>query len=60
MRRSRSNWSVGQSQRSKTSKTSAALWLGEGKLSPDQEQIIDFGYVVSWPADKKIRIRYGR
>lgn len=27
----------------------------EGKLSPDQETIIDFGYVVSWPADKKIR-----
>jgi len=27
----------------------------EGKLAPDQEFLIDFGYVVSWPADKKIR-----
>ena len=27
----------------------------EGKLGPDQEFQIDFGYVVSWPAEKKIR-----
>ena len=30
----------------------------EGKLAPDQERVIEFGYVVSWPADKKIQ--YGR
>jgi uncharacterized protein (TIGR02231 family) len=27
----------------------------EGKLAPDQQFDIDFGYVVSWPANKKIR-----
>jgi len=27
----------------------------EGKLAPDQEDTIDFGYSVSWPADKQIR-----
>ena len=30
----------------------------QGKLAPDQEYEIDFGYIVTWPADKKIR--YGR
>lgn len=29
----------------------------EGRLAPDQEREIDFGYVVRWPADKKIRYR---
>ena len=29
----------------------------EGKLGPDKEQIIDFGYVISWPADKRIQYR---
>ncbi len=27
----------------------------QGKLSPDQQIEVDFGYVVAWPADKKIR-----
>ncbi len=29
----------------------------EGTLAPDQEYIIDFGYVVSWPSDKRIRYK---
>ncbi len=29
----------------------------EGKLGPEQEKVIDFGYVVSWPADKKVQYR---
>lgn len=28
-----------------------------GKLAADEEKTIDFGYVVSWPADKQVRYR---
>jgi hypothetical protein len=26
----------------------------EGTLEPDQEQVIDFGYRVSWPSAKNV------
>ncbi|MEM6497750.1 MAG: mucoidy inhibitor MuiA family protein [Pseudomonadota bacterium] len=29
----------------------------EGKLGPEQEKVIDFGYVVSWPSGKKVQYR---
>ena len=29
----------------------------EGKLGPEEEKVIDFGYVVSWPSDKKVQYR---
>ena len=33
-----------------------SLWA-EGKLEPDQEQTIEFGYRVSWPSAKSIIYR---
>jgi len=29
-----------------------------GKLGADEEKIIDFGFEISWPADKQIRYRW--
>ncbi|MGI9425374.1 MAG: mucoidy inhibitor MuiA family protein [Hyphomicrobiaceae bacterium] len=49
---------VGTTKPTKTNvKDRRGIVAWEGKLAPDKEQIIDFGYVVSWPADRKVRYR---
>jgi hypothetical protein len=29
----------------------------ESKLEPDQEQVLDFGYRITWPSAKQIVVR---
>ena len=49
---------VGATKPSKTNvKDRSGVLAWEGKLGPEQEKVIDFGYVVSWPADRKVQYR---
>ena len=49
---------VGATKPSKSNvKDRRGVLAWEGKLGSEQEKIIDFGYVVSWPADKKVQYR---
>ncbi len=50
------NSKVAPTKQNVDDKRGVLVW--ESKLEPDQEQVIDFGYRVSWPAAKSIV--YGR
>ena len=50
------NSKVAPTKQNADDKRGVLVW--ESKLEPDQEQVIDFGYRVSWPAAKSIV--YGR
>jgi uncharacterized protein (TIGR02231 family) len=43
------------SQRNVEDRRGIVAWTG--KLGADEEKTIDFGYVVSWPADKQVQYR---